>query len=278
MPRPRNNVNSLPSLRKLTPLRVIGQTPVSERFTPELVAQWEPLIQKLVTKYDMRGRMGKDDLKQELVQQIWKLTQRVDPVSQPDDFRRMCRTELRNKCVDLSRWIKAQKRMGRTGKGVMCKTCGVVSHISPGHPEECQYCGPGTEVVPVDMLSRETPIDLSSQETPDAFATHSHNDGEDNILVEEMIEQVRFELDSNNLSSASRLLDLLTKPTEDLFDLMETRNITCDHRAMVLSVYAEYFDTTERDISGRMRAIREAVMTVCGEEMGSALAAKLSPR
>lgn len=276
MPRPNNNINSLQSLRKLSPLRIIGQTPVSKRFTQELVDQWDPLIKKLVAKYDMRGRMSSEDLRQELIQQIWKLTQRIDPVSQPDDFRRMCRTELRNKCVDLSRWIKAQKRMGRTGKGASCRTCGVVSHIPLGHPMECSYCGPGTDMVQVDMLSREASIDAVTEDAPNVFAQGSYNHDEDNVLVSEMIDQVRFDLETNNHTSAALLLDLLVDPTPELFSLMDERGITCDHRAMVLSVYADYFNTTERDISGRMRAIREAVVAVCGEELGAAFAAKLS--
>lgn len=276
MPGQSKNINALPSLRKLASLRVIGQTPVSERFNQELVDQWEPLIKKLVAKYDMRGRMSDDDLRQELIQQIWKLTQRIDPVSQPDDFRRMCRTELRNKCVDLSRWIKAQKRMGRTGKGASCTSCGVVSHIHPGHPVECAYCGPGTTMVSVDMLAREASIDSVTEASPSVFARGSYNHDEDNVLVSEMIEQVRFELESDNLTPAANLLELLVNPTPELFELMEDRKVTCDHRTMVLSVYAEYFSTTERDISGRMRSIREAVVSVCGEELGAAFAAKLS--
>lgn len=276
MPRQPKNINALPSLRKLAPLRVIGQTPVSERFTQELIDQWDPLIKKLVAKYDMRGRMSDEDLRQELIQQIWKLTQRIDPVSQPDDFRRMCRTELRNKCVDLSRWIKAQKRMGRTGKGASCRTCGVVSHIPPGHPMECSYCGPGTHMVQVDMLSREASIDVVAEDAPSVFAEGSYNHDEDNVLVNEMIEQVRFDLESNGQTSAVLLLEVLINPTPELFELMDERGITCDHRAMVLSVYADYFNTTERDISGRMRSIRESVMVICGEELAATFAAKFS--
>lgn len=276
MPGKSNHINALPSLRKLSPLRVIGQTPVSERFNQDLVDQWEPLINKLVAKYDMRGRLSDDDLRQELIQQIWKLTQRIDPVSQPDDFRRMCRTELRNKCVDLSRWIKAQKRMGRVGKGASCSSCGVVSHIHPGQPVECKYCGPGTEMISVDMLSREASIESVTENSPHVFAAGRYNHEEDNVVVSEMVDQVRFELESENHTSAVELLDLLVDPDPALFELMEDRGITCDHRTMVLSVYAEYFNTTERDISGRMRSIRTAVVAVCGEELGAVFSSKLS--
>ena len=224
----------------------------------------------------MRGRMSDEDLRQELIQQIWKLTQRIDPVSQPDDFRRMCRTELRNKCVDLSRWIKAQKRMGRTGKGAACKTCGVVSQIPAGHPVECVYCGPGTHMVAVDMLSREASIQSVSEDSPFVFAYGKYNYDEDNVLVAEMIDQVRFELESNNHNPAAMLLDILVDPDEKLFNLMDERSITCDHRAMVLSVYADYFNTTERDISSRMKSIREAVVIVCGDSLGASFIAKMA--
>jgi hypothetical protein len=250
MPMESANIQSLPSLRKLASLRVIGQTPISKRFTQELIDQWEPLINKLVSKYDMRGRMSDEDLRQELIQQIWKLTQRIDPVSQPDDFRRMCRTELRNKCVDLSRWIKAQKRM--------------------------VYCGPGTHMVAVDMLSREASIQSVSEDSPFVFAYGKYNYDEDNVLVAEMIDQVRFELESNNHNPAAMLLDILVDPDEKLFNLMDERSITCDHRAMVLSVYADYFNTTERDISSRMKSIREAVVIVCGDSLGASFIAKMA--
>lgn len=237
-----------------------------------------PMIQKLTLKYDMRGRLDDLDLKQELIQQIWRLTLRIDPVSQPDDFRRMCRTELRNKCVDLSRWIRAQKRMGRTGKGVLCKVCGVVSHQPVGYPAECKYCGPGTKVTPVDMLARETNIDTAYEDTPDTFAHPRHSDGEDDMIVAEMVDQAVHYLESNNMNPAAKLLMLLVNPTPELFSLMDDRKITCDHRAMVLSVYAEYFSTSERDISNRMRYIREAVAHICGDDLSASFISKMSPR
>jgi len=278
MVKPHENVASLPSLRKLTTLRVIGHTPVPDRFNQDLVDHWMPMVQQLSVKYDMRGRIDDADLKQELIQQIWRLTLRIDPVSQPDDFRRMCRTELRNKCVDLSRWIRAQKRMGRTGKGVLCKTCGVVSHHNIGGPGYCKYCGPGSPVISVDMLARETNIESAHKETPETFASYRRNECEDGMLISEMIDQIAHYLEANNMQASSKLLALLVNPTDDLFSLMDEKNITCDHRTMILSVYAEYFRTTERDISNRMRYIREAVAHVCGDELSSSFLSKMSPR
>lgn len=272
-------IRGLPSLKKLPSLRVIGQTPVEERFTEELVKSWMPVINKLTATYDMRNRMDKDDLSQELIQQIWRLTKRIDPVSQPDDFMRMCKTELRNKCVDLSRYIKAQKRMGRCGSGAQCKACGAVSWKPVGSPAECDYCGPGTEVVKVDMLSRDTNLETSHIGSPEAFMVKSPEDGQDNLVVEEMLQQVRDYLMENHGESSVALLNLLINPDQKLFDIMDRRGITTDHRGMILSVYAEYFGiVSDRDISHRQKSIREAVIYVCGSDVGPAFMRKLMSR
>lgn len=272
------HIHGLPSLRKLSHLRVIGQTPIHLRFTQDLITQWMPLINKLVSTYDMRGRLDKEDLIQELVQQIWRLTSRIDPVSQPDDFRRMCKTELRNKCVDLSRFLKAQKRMGRLGKAIQCKVCGGVTPRPIGSPAECAFCGPDAPYSEVDLLSRDVNIEASHRDRPDSFTASGNESGEDNLIVIEMIKQVREYLLFHFTQLSVDLLDVLIDPDERLFKLMDDRNITSDHRSMVLSVYAAYFETNDRDISSRMKAIREAVRHVCGDDLGNSIITRLSPK
>lgn len=271
-------LTSLKGLRKLTYLRVIGQTPVDDRFTPELIRQWMPRINKLVRTYDMRGRLDRSDLVQELIHQIWRLTSRIDPVSQPDDFRRMCKTELRNKCVDLSRFLTAQKRVGRTGRAIQCKVCGVVTPQPVGSPPDCAYCGPGVPYISVDLLSVDLSIDASYQNSPDSFAETSSASGEDNLVVEEMIGQVRDYLLLNFSQSSVDLLEILLHPDDRLFSIMDARGITGDHRSMVLAAYAEYFHTNDRDISSRMKALREAIRHVCGDDLGNNIIKRLSPK
>lgn len=271
-------IYGLPSLRKLSHLRVIGQTPIHLRFTQKLITQWMPLINKLTVTYDMRGKLDREDLIQELIQQIWRLTSRIDPISQPDDFRRMCKTELRNRCVDLSRFLKAQKRMGRVGKAIQCKVCGGVSPRPMGSPPECAFCGPDLPYIEVDLLSKDVNIESCHQDRPEAFSASGNESGEDNLVVVEMLDQVRSYLLFHFGKSPVDLLNLLLDPDQRLFDLMDARSITGDHRSLVLSVYAAYFETSDRDISTRMKSLREAVRHVCGDDLSNSLIIRLSPK
>lgn len=100
-----------------------------------------PLIHSLARKFAIPRRLDADDIEQELRIVIWNLTKRVDPDTQPDDFRRLLPVEMKNRCVDLTRFHKAQKRTARAGKGIQCKRCNTVTPWLRGTEAVCEGCG-----------------------------------------------------------------------------------------------------------------------------------------
>lgn len=111
-------------------------------FTDDFLKKWKPLIQSLSRQYQIPRRLPSDDIEQELATQLWDLALRVDPNLYPADFARLAKAELRNKCVDLTRWHNAQRRIGSVGGGIACHGCGTVTRMDRnGDTPVCPKCG-----------------------------------------------------------------------------------------------------------------------------------------
>jgi hypothetical protein len=129
---------SLPSLGKMG--RVAPEAP-KDPFDQRFLRKWSPLINKLSRSYAIPRRMPAEDIAQELSMKLWDLTLRVDPIKKPDDFRRLAAAELRNMCIDLTRFHNAQKRMRSVGHGAACRYCGAVFNADRKMICYCPRCG-----------------------------------------------------------------------------------------------------------------------------------------
>lgn len=261
-------LRSLPGLKKLRSLRDVEESPVEDRLTKALLAKWTPLLSSLVSQYSIPGRLDPQDLKQELIQSIWKLTNRMDPVSRPTDFDRMCRTELRNKCVDLNRHAKARKRMGRTGYAAQCGVCGGVSKISMLGELKCAYCSETQAVRKVETYSKDVSLMDSSEEGNWSHQAVVDEDPTSQLILEEMISAVASQLSGTDLI----VLKAMINPPADMLEMMMSHGYTGDHRQAPLSLLSKYHGIPERDVSARLKKIKAIVAKLVeGSVSGSAI-------
>lgn len=274
-----NPIRDLPSLKKLAALRDITDTPIETRFSEALVKEWRPLIVSLSKGYQFVGRLESQDIYQELLTHLWKLTRRVDPVSKPDDFRRMARAELRNKCIDLNRWIKARKRLGRIGKAVQCQCCGAVSRISIGDPVECFYCKESNEIREVDLYAKNLSI-VTNDEDEHTAAAHNlqaRSDGQpsDSLIFNELAERIGKSIPG---WPDRHVLEMMLNPPEDFISHLESLGFSGDHRSAPSRHYASYLNNhrmsakdsiiVDRDVSDAQTRIKVAILHICNISTG----------
>lgn len=277
-------LRSLPGLKKLRSLRDVEESPLHTRFNQALVSKWAPLLSSLVAQYSIPGRLDSADLRQELIQSIWKLTTRMDPVSRPTDFDRMCRTELRNKCVDLNRHAKARKRMGRTGHALQCGVCGGVGKLSLGEPIVCKYCGEESDLRRVETYSKD--VSFVDQESADSekglynaeSGKTSHavcsSDPADSLIVAEMIQSIKDQLDGKDLDVFREMVS----PSTEFLKLLLDNGYTGDHRQAPLSLHSKYHGIPERDVSARLKRIKILVAKLCGDSVSASSITRATSR
>lgn len=264
-------MKSLPSLKKIATLRDIGEAPLETRFSESLIKEWSQLVSSLSVDYEIPGRLDAADIKQELIQSIWKLTKRIDPISKSEDFTRMCRTELRNKCIDMNRYAKARKRMGRTGRAVQCQCCGSVSRLSFQELPICEFCGEAEDIREVETYAKD--VSIYSQQSSDISDTDaseniagvdlSATDPLDNLIEKELFERVR-----SSLPPEDRLVyDLMVDPTDEFLAFVKTFGHDGDHRQAPVRCYAAFLDATDRDIADAHVRIKLAILYVCDHKV-----------
>ncbi|TXH14539.1 MAG: hypothetical protein E6R03_09120 [Hyphomicrobiaceae bacterium] len=256
-----NALPSLPSLKKLWPcLPDIGETPLSARLTKSLLQNWNPMLSTLSRRYAVPDRLSADDLKQELTVHIWKLTHRMDPVTKPDDFARMARTELRNKCIDLNRYYKARKRMGHTGSAIQCQSCGSITKISLASVYVCGFCGDRHNIRRVETYSKNVPLSTSGKEDDSAaFEDLRQSPAVEDMIASELMALVRSSIDDFD----REVYDLMVNPPMDFLQHVKARGYDGDHRQAPLRTYSSYLDCEDRDVSDAQTKIKLAVLHVC---------------
>lgn len=269
-------LRGLPGLKKLRSLRDVEESPVEGRFSQALISKWGPLLSSLVSQYSIPGRLDASDLRQELIQSIWKLTTRMDPVSRPTDFDRMCRTELRNKCVDLNRHAKARKRMGRTGHAIQCGVCGAVGKLSMWDEVKCKFCGEEVNLKRVETYSRDVPFaDPKDEDGPDNIRSKSVvDDPSDAIIVSEMIDLIKGQLSGMDLD----VFNTMTNPSRKFLKMLLDSGYTGDHRQAPLSLFSRYFGVQERDISARLKKIKILTAKLCSGYVSDSSIARATSR
>lgn len=253
---------------------------MDSRFDQALITKWGPLLASLVATYSIPGRLDPQDLKQELIQSIWKLTTRVDPISKPVDFDRMCRAELRNKCVDWNRHAKARKRMGRTGHAVQCGVCGGVSRLTLSDPLVCKFCNESENVRDVETYAK----DVSLQDVVNYSEKEKHESSSDvlstsyapmdNMIVDEMLEEIRNGVTGKD----EQLFKCLVDPPAEFLQIMSDAGFTGDHRTAPLFIFSRYLGIPEREVSVRMRKIKAAVAKMCTSLSKTALSRRSESR
>jgi DNA-directed RNA polymerase specialized sigma24 family protein len=109
-----------------------------------LLHQWDPMVQSFARTYG-HARCSPEDLAQELRISLLQVAEKVNPTSRPKEFVRVLRTSLKNRCLDLLRSVKAQKRMAVVGRTLICQ-CGYESSWTKGMDPVCLMCGERGEV------------------------------------------------------------------------------------------------------------------------------------
>ena len=139
-------------------------------------------MRSLARGFSIPRRLEEDDILQELRVVLWKLTKRVDPHTCPDDFRRLIKTEMKNRCVDLTRFFKAQKRTTRLGRAMQCSACNTMTPWSRGDVPVCSTCGAVGEVGKntskirwVDRFASDVSIGPSSGSDDDGGGSETDN-------------------------------------------------------------------------------------------------------
>ena len=255
-------IASLPSLKKMASLPDIGETPVSDRFTDALLKQWNYLLNSLSRMYCIPDHISADDLKQELIQQIWRLTSRIDPITKPEDFARMCRTELRYKCIDINRHAKARKRMGRSGRAVQCLCCGSVTRLALKDDLVCGFCGEYQMVKAVETYARNVSIssDYDDDDSIDNFVSDSSVvDPVDSIILDELHVMVQKAIDAEDMD----VYNLFVNPSESYLSYLHANGHESDHKNVSNRLVAGFLRRTERDVSDSQTRIKLAIKHIC---------------
>ncbi len=260
-------LRDLPSLKKIESLPDIGETPIAARFTAELVKAWGPIISAMSATYAIPRRLEAADLRQELLQHLWKLTKRVDPHTKPDDFNRLCKAEFRNKCIDLGRYAKARKRMARTGKAVQCQCCGSVTRLNLNAVKECKFCLEKDNIRIVDTYAKDVNYDyvmpMSGSLLATAFVDVMAQPPIDNMIEEELGGRVRRSLPDVD----RRVYDLMTNPSDEFLAFLREMDYDGDHRHAPARIFAEFLHVSDRDIADAHIRIKIAVTHVCDGEV-----------
>lgn len=254
-------MNTLPSLKKIWPcLPDIGDTPISARLSKELLQSWNPLLVSLSRRYAVPDRLSAEDLKQELTVHVWKLTYRMDPITKPDDFARMARTELRNKCIDLNRYYKARKRMGHTGSAIQCQSCGSITKISLASVYVCGFCGERYNVRRVETYSKDVVLSNSGKEDDSA----AYEDLKQSPVIEDMIASEMMQLVRSSVDDFDRVVyDLMVDPPLAFLKHVKMHGYDGDHRQAPVRIYSSYLGCSDRDISDAQTKIKIAVLHIC---------------
>lgn len=252
---------SLYSLKKIWPcLPDIGDTPLSARVTKDLLVQWNSLLSTLSRKYAVADRLSSDDLKQELVIHMWKLTHRMDPITKPDDFARMARTELRNKCIDLNRYYKARKRMGHTGTAVQCQSCGSITKVTLASVYVCGFCGERHNVRRVETYAKNVTLSSGGKDEE----SMSYEDTKQSSVIDDMIAGELMGLVRSSIDDFDRnVYDLMTDPPIGFLEHVRKEGFEGDHRQAPIRIYASYLQCSDRDISDAQTKIKLAVLHIC---------------
>lgn len=258
-------MKSLPSLRKIFSLPNIGESEVSSRFTSDLIAEWGPLLSAMSRNYEIPGRLDAVDLRQELIMSIWRLTTRVDPYSRPEDFRRMCRAELRNKCIDLNRYAKARKRLGRTGRAVQCGACGSVSRVSMQALAECEFCNERLNLREVETYAKDYSIfsdKFTAQDTQEHVnIDHGNRTQADMLLESELLDRVRKKIPKSD----HPVMELLLDPPAEFAEYMGSVG-PMDRRQTITKYYARFLGLPEKDVAESVSRIKTATLKVCNRQ------------
>lgn len=264
----------LPSLKKIPSLLRIGDSPIDQRYDVDLAKKWKVLIRRLSGMFAIPRKLEPEDIEQELYVTLWKLTERMDPINSPDDFTRMAKAELRNRCVDLTRHYRAHKRSAVTAQGMLC-TCGNVTKISVTDLiPRCDVCnevgirGQDTDKLQwVDIQSGDISLapedsdeDDSDSESrrgalsPAMFIDGNSHEPYDGVMLKETIRKLTARLDPN---PDQCLLHCLLNPDQDLVDLLLINGCKADPRKAPRWLIADYLDITEAEL--RLAYTRVAV-------------------
>jgi len=256
---------ALPSLKKLPSLLRIGDSPLDQRYTKDLAKNWKVLIRRFANMFAIPRKLEAEDIEQELYVTLWKLTERVDPINQPDDFRRMAKAELRNRCVDLTRHYRAHKRSAVVAQGLLCE-CGNVTTVSVADADPaCDSCGAvGIRGEDTDKLRwvdiQSGDVSLSPEDSdeddgdsdvrrsslsPAMFIDGNAHEPYDGVMLKEIIRKLTARLEPN---PDQYLLHCLLNPDQDLVDLLLINGCKADPRKAPRWLIADYLDISEADL------------------------------
>lgn len=256
---------SFQSLKKIWPCAPsIGDTPIHLRFTDALIKHWTPLVTSLARKYYVPDRLPVEDLRQELMCHVWRITERVDPITKPDDFARLCRAELRNKCIDLNRHMKARKRMGRTGNAIQCQICGSVTRLSLNAARECNFCHESVNLRDVETYAKNVSISFETADDHDSMVDHSYEDPLDSMISDEFISRVRHAIEDID----RMVYDMLVSPSLEFLAFLRKSGHDSDHRNAANRYYSAYLGITERQVSDAHVRIKLAIKHIAEVGVG----------
>jgi hypothetical protein len=234
------------------------------------------MMLRLASGFAIPRRIDPDDIYQELQVTLWHLTQRVDPVNSPDDFRRLAKAELKNRCIDLTRHFRARKRLAVTGRGVHCQVCGAVTRVGLVDEVVCGSCrtygtrdGDTPQLRWIDVHTQDVSLvgDQSDCDEHDGngkagllpswMADSRESDPVDDAAVHEVVVRLEARLD---LFPDRALLEVLLRPPRGFIDLLLDYGYRVDPRKAPYWLVSEFLGVPEKDL--RLAHTRIAVELV----------------
>ena len=272
---------ALTRLRSLLSLPHLGQirdsAEITNRFDSALLLRWRSLIYGLSKSFAIPGKVDEEDLRQELYLVLWRLSRTNDPGG--DDFRRLFPAEAKNRCIDLTRYYQAQKRMARSGYRGECRGCGWIWMWRKGN-KQCPACLSKeirkSEVKIQDVRLDSESFDVDVDAADGGISTCLLVDGGTPEPAEQLgliasVERIRSALEP---FPERALFDLLYHPTTHFVRLLQRAGLRVDPRRAPFWLLARYFRVREKQLRLAYTKIGLVTATVLGRPE---LASKLSP-
>ena len=272
--------------RRLPRLPRIGETPISYRFNAKLTKTWKSLLWNTATSYAISRRLEAEDIYQELLLTLWKLTERCDPYTAPDDFRRLARTEIKNRAIDLTRYVKAQKRSAHLGLGLQCHMCGTLTHLVENEDPKCRMCGERAEpkqntdrIRWVDTYAHDVSLaeDPDSENCSDSDLDSRHGVITSSILWDQNQTEPQKTVECAEIVSRvkstfpeyANLVDMFLDPEQDLVDQLLEEGYSGDVRKAPRRLLAGYLNMPEKTFNMAYTAIALEFVEATGQSRWS---------
>jgi DNA-directed RNA polymerase specialized sigma24 family protein len=245
------NLNKLNRLPKLDPIKSVD--------FDSLIKTWKNLLYFAAKRYSLPVKLDFEDVYQEVCLVAWALSKKVNPYKYPVDYRKLLKTEIFNKAIDMVRFHKTKKRLAFLGWLVECNMCGNTSSFRKEDVPVCPMCGHpvvfrmDTEDV---KWKQSRPIDVSLNSeylNQDEILINEDDDAEssydlnpqyidqslDEYLVDDLKKEFNEKFDSKCLEN--QLFYFLLEPTDEQRKFLIENDLERKAR-LSYKMLSKYFD------------------------------------